>query len=455
MHIHPNPCTGAAPEPSCITAQYRAHFRRATEGAGEPAAVLPVTGAQRRFLLARRLVPSGQPDVVPLFFAFPRASIDLDRLRAAVGYLAAVHPALRARPGVLRGTPVQRLTSPDTEVRQVLPRPGESGADALRRTLLGWSAKGPPLRCYLTDGPAMGEPTEILALALDHIACDEQSLGRISEALGAAYRDGLGPGDARGSQVVEETAKYREAVHLQLDAEERASTRHALAYWARRLASPRTDGPAPQEARRRAVARPPRPTGAAVVRLPAGAADGRAMIFPVLLAACAGVARSVRGTDPHGADRVLLLGYPWGGRPAAASPVLGCFLNTVVHPAVPDGGADTWWSDLDHADTPFDEVVRVARAAGVSWSGALDGLLTFEDLHRRPPLELGGVVGREIHIDGRPLQAPFAVSVSYGTELLVRMAWDRDAVPDARAEDAFDGLTRALRDGLNAAAAAG
>ncbi|MFH8553931.1 condensation domain-containing protein [Streptomyces celluloflavus] len=459
MHTH-HPGIGTdtrtAPAAASITAQYRARYRRAAEGAGEPADLLPVTGAQRRFLLARRLAPGGRPDVVPLFFAFPRAAVDLDRLRAAAGYLAAVHPALRARPGVLRGTPVQRLAAPEAQVSRVRPRPGESGADALRRALAAWSAEGPPLRCFLADDPAAGEPTELLALALDHVACDEQSLGRLSADLGVAYRDRLGPGDAPAALVAEEAAGYREAVHQQLAAEERASTPRSLAYWAQRLAAARPDGAAAQDAGAApSGAQPPRPTGAAQVRLPAGAHDGRAMVFPVLLDACAGIARALHGTDPYGMERVPLLGYPWGGRPAAAPPVLGCFLNTVVHPALPGAGADAWWDDLDHADTPFDEVVRAARTAGAAWSGALDGLLTFEDLHRRPPLALGDAAGREIHVDGRPLQAPFAVSVSYGTELLVRMAWDRDAVSDARAEDAFAGLTRLLRDRLNAAAAAG
>ncbi len=118
-----------------------------------------------------------------------------------------------------------------------------------------------------------------------------------------------------------------------------------------------------------------------------------------------------------------------------------------MHPAFacgPDDLTTTWWDDLDHADTPFDEVVRAARTAAVPWTGQLDGLLTFEDLHRRPPLELDGVAGREVHIDGRPLQAPFAVSVSYGADLLVRLAWDRDAFPDGLAHDAFAALTAEL-----------
>ncbi|GCD47806.1 non-ribosomal peptide synthetase [Streptomyces paromomycinus] len=460
--------TGAPRAAGNITEQYLARYEKAAAGVSDPAALLPVTGAQRRFLLARRLAPGGRPDVVPLFFAFPRGTIDLERLRAAAGHLAATHPALRTRPDVLRGAPVQRLGAPEAQVNRVTPRPGESAAAALRRTLLAWSAEGPPLRLFLadaeadTDAEADGSgthtdgttgPVEILALALDHAVCDEQSLGRISADLGEAYGHGLGPGDVPQDRAAVEVAGYREAVRLQLDAEKRASGPDALAYWARRIA-PALAGSGAHAALGQSAARQtsapaaPRPTGALQARLPVRGGDGRATAFPVLLGACGSVARALAEAGAPG--RTPLLGYPWGGRPAAAPPVLGCFLNTVVHPAFaggPDDLTTTWWDDLDHADTPFDEVVRAARTATVPWTGQLDGLLTFEDLHRRPPLELDGVAGREVHIDGRPLQAPFAVSVSYGTDLLVRLAWDRDAFPDGLARDAFAALTAELSGG--------
>ncbi|KOG88711.1 non-ribosomal peptide synthetase, partial [Streptomyces varsoviensis] len=171
---------------------------------------------------------------------------------------------------------------------------------------------------------------------------------------------------------------------------------------------------------------------------------------PDLLGACAAAARALYGEGTHP------LGYPWGGRPAAARPVLGCFLNTVVFPATaaatgPDAHAATataWWDDLDRADTPFDEVVRAARTAGAPWSGRLAGLLTVEDARHAPALRLGGVTGREVYVDGRPVRAPFAVSVSQGADLLVRMAWDRSALDDNVAEDAFGELTAALRAAL-------
>ncbi|MFK8844805.1 non-ribosomal peptide synthetase [Streptomyces sp. Ac-502] len=472
--------TGARRATVNITEQYLARYEKAAAGVSDPATLLPVTGAQRRFLLARRLAPGGRPDVVPLFFAFPRGTIDLERLRAAAGHLAAAHPALRTRSDVLRGAPVQRLGTPEAQVNRVTPRPGESAAAALRRTLLAWSAEGPPLRLFLadadgssgarTDSGAGGDraadahadtdsstgPVEILALALDHAVCDEQSLGRISADLGEAYGHGLGPGDVPQDRAAVEVAGYREAVRLQLDAEKRASGPDALAYWARRIAPALADSdasaapgqPAARQASAPAAPAAPRPTGALQARLPVRSGDGRSTAFPVLLGACGSVARSLGEAKAPG--RTPLLGYPWGGRPAAAPPVLGCFLNTVVHPAFacgPDDLTTTWWDDLDHADTPFDEVVRAARTATVPWTGRLDGLLTFEDLHRRPPLELDGVAGREVHIDGRPLQAPFAVSVSYGSDLLVRLAWDRDAFPDGLVRDAFTALTAELSGG--------
>lgn len=452
---------------SSITTQYLDRYRRAVESAGDPAGLLPVTGAQRRFVLARRLTPGGRPDVVPLFFAFPRGTVDLARLHRAAGHLAARHPALRARTEVLRATPVQRLGAPDALVERVAVRPGESAADALRRALAEWTPEGPPLRLFLAEaskdraakggcsaeGDGGGEdasshgPTELLAVALDHAVCDEQSLGRITEDLTEAYRCGLGPADVPPGPAAEEAAGYLDAVHLQLAAEQRASAPRSLAYWARRLASVRTD--APRAAQPHAstpatgAATGAHPTGAARVSLPIAAGDSRATAFPVLLGAATTAVRALHGPGP-----VPLLAYPWGGRPAAAPPVLGCFLNTVVHPAL-DGGPDEvttrWWDDLDHADTPFDEVVHAARAASSPWSGGLDAILTFEDLHRRPPLALGGVEGREVHVEGRPLKVPFAVSVSYGSDLLVRAAWSRSACSDARAEEAFAALVGELR----------
>ncbi|MFI6447188.1 condensation domain-containing protein [Kitasatospora sp. NPDC050543] len=433
-----------------ITAAYLARYRSVVETAGGSAQLLPLTGAQRRFLLVRRLDPQGRPDVVPLFFAFPRGTVDVPRLRRAATDLARRHPALRGTVASLRGAPVLRLGTPSAEVTEIPVAPGESAEDALRRELLAWAPAGPPLRLLLAAGPDARE--ELLAVALDHAACDEQSLGIVTAGLSEAYEEDAGAGRETDEGGV---AAYREAVERQLAAETAASTAGAHAHWAGRLgrlagadAGPATAASAPTAA---ATAAAPAVTGMLSHRLPAASAAARGAVFPALLDAVSAAAQELLGPG-----RPLALGYPWGGRPAGAPPALGCFLNTLVHPATTgcsdlDDLSAAWWDDLDHADTPFDEVVHAARSAGASWTGALDGLLTFEDLHRRPPLVLGGTPGRETHLAGRPLAAPFAVSASHGEDLLVRLAWDRGRCPEAAAVDAFDALLGTMRRHLGGA----
>ncbi|MEU8587316.1 condensation domain-containing protein [Streptomyces sp. NPDC048664] len=418
-----------------ITSQYLARYRRLTDG-DDHGPLLPVTGAQRRFVLVRSLDPSGRPDVVPMFHAFPHGTVDLDRLRAAARSLAARHTALRARPAVVRGAPVLRVGEPDVAVTRLESAPGEPPADTLRRALASWDPRGPVLRLLLVRDEERRE--EILCVALDHAVCDGRSLARIVDELGAAYTGGAAatePGDPDA-----ETAAYRDAVLLQLAAEERAEAPEAAAYWAHRLRGVHVQAPPPRPARVPAGALP---SGSAQALI-AAPEDG--VPFPHLLDACRSAARAL-----YGPGQVIPLGYPWGGRPSGAEPVLGCFLNTVVFPAdtghVPDPRetADAWWDDLDRADVPFDAVVTAVRAAGSGWTGGLDGLLTVDDDSRRPPLALAGVQGREVHVDGRPVRAPFAVSVTQGARIGLRMVWDRAVLDDDTAHRAFDALTQALR----------
>ncbi|MFF1373171.1 condensation domain-containing protein [Streptomyces virginiae] len=425
-----------------ITSQYLARYRRLTGDRSDT--VLPVTGAQRRFLLVRSMDPSGRPDLVPMFFAFPYGTVDPERLRAAASRLAARHTALRSRPAVVRGTPVLRVADPDVDLARPALLPGESAADALRRALDSWDGQGSPLRLFLVRDEEHEE--EILAVALDHAVCDGRSLARIVDELGAAYsEEAIGSPVAPGETDAELTA-YRDAVLSQLAAEEKAETPEAAAYWAGRLRALRAHAPARGPAR---VPEGARPSGAAQARLPAH--DG-GVSFPALLDACRSAAREL-----YGPGRTVPLGYPWGGRPPGAEPVIGCFLNTLVFPADtgqaegPGSGtdqealADAWWDDLDRADVPFDAVVTAARAAGSAWTGGLDGLLTVDDDSRRPPLVLAGVEGREVHVDGRPVRGPFAVSVTQGAEIRLRMVWDRAVLDDESAHRAFDALTHALR----------
>ncbi|MGW2414917.1 non-ribosomal peptide synthetase [Streptomyces tubercidicus] len=422
-----------------ITSQYLARFRRLDAGDGTPV-LLPVTGAQRRFALVRAMDPAGRPDLVPMFFAFPRGTVDPVRLTAAANRLAARHPVLRARPTVLRGAPVLRLEPPQVPVIQEVCAPGEDAAAVLRRAMGRWAPDGSPLRLFLVpDGPEGTE--EVLAVVLDHSVCDGQSLARIVEELGTGYDAGPGADGPSPAEVAAELDAYRDAVLRQLDAEERAGAPEAMAYWGERLRTVREQAPA---ARPEPLSPGAPPSGSAALRIPAPSGGAP---FPELLNACRAAAAVL-----YGAGHVVPLGYPWGGRPAGAAPVVGCFLNTVVFPTAtgdePDAAATAaaWWDDLDHAATPFDAVVHAARAAGSGWRGGLDGMLTVDDARRQPPLRLGGVTGREIHVDGRAVRGPFAVSVTQGPELRLRMVWDRAVLADGTAEHAFTALADSLRD---------
>ncbi|MFD5465089.1 non-ribosomal peptide synthetase [Kitasatospora sp. NPDC127059] len=411
-----------------ITAAYLARYRSAA--ADSPVELLPLTGAQRRFLITRRLAPLTRSDVAPLFFAYPGGTLDLARLGRAAASVAAGHPALCGAFAIVRGTPVLRTGGPSVEVARIPVAPGGSTHAVLREALLDWPVDGPALRLLVAREPDGGE--ELLALALDHAACDEQSLGVLVGELTEAYRRDEEPAPGPAAQAV---ADFREAVELQLAAEESAAGPAAQAHWGRRLGGMVGAGGGAATV-----------TGMLTERLPAVEAAARSAVFPALLDAVGAAARRL-----HRADGPLALGYPWGGRPPGAPAALGCFLNTLVH-AVPTQPAtdlealcDDWWDDLDHAGTPFDEVVRAARIAGSPWSGALDAMLTFEDLQRRPALVLGGVPGREVHLAGRPLAAPMAVSASHGDELTVRLAWDSERFPAADAEAAFADLLAVLR----------
>ncbi|MFJ9444368.1 non-ribosomal peptide synthetase [Kitasatospora sp. NPDC101235] len=425
-----------------ITAAYLARYRSAA--AESPVELHPLTGAQRRFLITRRLAPQSRTDVVPLFFAYPRGTLDPERLARAAAAVAAHHPALCGGFATVRGTPVLRTGGPSAEAARIAVAPGGTARAALREALLDWPADGPALRLLVAADPDGDE--ELLALALDHAACDEQSLGVLTAELSAAYEQDEAPADGPSPQAL---ADYRQAVELQLAAEDAAGGPAAQAHWGRRLGGLTGAGGGAATS-----------TGMLTERLPAAGGAARGAVFPALLDAAGSALHRLHRTSespgPEAGGGPLALGYPWGGRPAGAPAALGCFLNTLVHPATSDPAADldaladAWWDDLDQAATPFDEVVRAARTAGAAWSGALDALLTLEDLHRRPPLVLGGTSGRETHLDGRPLAAPLAVSASHGDDLLIRLAWDRDRFPEADARAAFGELLAVLRHHLHA-----
>ncbi|MEU3574537.1 hypothetical protein AB0E96_39955, partial [Kitasatospora sp. NPDC036755] len=210
-----------------ITAAYLARYRSAA--AESPVELLPLTGAQRRFLITRRLTPQSRSDVVPMFFAFPRGTLDLDRLARAATAVAAHHPALCGGFATVRGTPVLRSGGPSAEAARIAVAAGGTVRAALLDALLDWPADGPALRLLLAADQDGDE--ELLAVALDHAACDEQSLGVLTAELSAAYEQDERPEDGPAPRAL---ADYRHAVELQLAAEDAAGGPAAQAHWGAR-----------------------------------------------------------------------------------------------------------------------------------------------------------------------------------------------------------------------------
>ncbi|HEX6359952.1 hypothetical protein [Actinophytocola sp.] len=421
--------------PRSITETYLAQYRAVIAQSDDSAALFPLTGAQRRFLLTSDLGPGRCPDIVPLFFTFPKGTVDVARLRSAALRFASRHTALRGSVTVVRGTPALRLGPPSVEVREV--SAGTTVRNAVRAELGSWRAGGPVLRLLLARGP--DEEDELLAIVLDHVVCDERALGIVTAGLTEAYTE-----DIPHRTAPEDAAAYRDAVTRQLAAEEEASRPAHLDYWATRLSVLTNQDPVHPGA-----TSPPddaADNGMLSHRLPAP--EGmRGSVFPVLLDAVSVVLRKGAG--------VPALGYTWGGRPPGTPEILGCFLNTVVHPVREQAvsleeTAAMWWDDLEHADTPYDEVLRAVRREGASWSGSLDGFVVFEDLGRRPPLTLGGTPGREVHLTTpRRYAAPLAVAFSLGEDLLVRVVWDRGRLADDDARAAGTVLLHTLRHHLD------
>ncbi|MFE2945059.1 non-ribosomal peptide synthetase [Streptomyces sp. NPDC059255] len=445
-----------------ITESYLTRYRAVTHAASDPATVFPLSGAQRRFLLSRNLDPLRRPDIVPLFFHFPQGAVDVPRLRRAAIDFAGLHTVLCGRVGLLKGTPVLRADGPSVEVRRVPVAPGGTAREAVRRELRDWDPRGPSVRLLLARG--QDEEHELLALALDHLVCDEQSLGSAVAGLSEAY--GRAEHDSAPWTGARDGVAYREVVESQLATEREASQEGALGYWGRRLSgliSPEAAAPADPGSPGPAGSAGPSPAGRdddeglekgmLTHRLPAVPPRSRGSLFPALLSAVSAALHARPGGSPGNgghAGRPMALGYPWGGRPAGAPEVMGCFINTLVHPASAEAThlADVtaaWWDDLDHAGTPYDEVVRAARLAGGTWPGTLHAILTYENLGRRPSLSLAGVTGQETHL-AVPLRyaAPIGIAASHGEDLLIRLVWERDRLPVDHAREAFRVLLHTL-----------
>ncbi|MFF3909859.1 condensation domain-containing protein [Streptomyces sp. NPDC001848] len=401
-----------------ITGTYLKHYSNVHNGADE---LMPLTGAQRRFHHTRSADPHDRVRILPVFLEFPPGLLSTHRLEQATRSVLLRHPALRGAADTVGGVPVLRIGPVPSGpiVREIV----ASDDAAVWAALDDWPAGRGSLRVLL----ARDDRRDLLAIGFDHLVCDGESTGLVLDDLMSGYQSGVREPD---SLAAAELRRYREVVERQLEKEHAASGPEALAHWTSRVrdAGPGLWGRDAGEPGGRVSSAWQR------VALPGSATDRP---FPVLLAACHTALARTPGTAP--------VAYTWGGHDEAG--VVGCFINTVLANPQGDGVRESWWDDLEFVDTPFDEVVRAARACHASWTGHLDLVLTLIDRTRRPAPVLDGVPARFRYPPGNRMEEPVIVTAVHDRgELSLRIDHDPTIVPGAAATGIADVLRASFVD---------
>ncbi|GGN29595.1 hypothetical protein GCM10011609_86750 [Lentzea pudingi] len=343
-------------------AAIEAHGRAAAErvdkitGAGEFEAS-PLSRAQQRFWMAEQAAPGSCDNLIVLAWLV-RGRLDVDRLASAWRAVVDLHPVLRTVYPWEDEFPVQRLLTPDAArcVLDVVEAPVGLPVEmvAERVTADWWNNRfdletESPVRARLA---VVDDDTHLLCVQLHHIAFDGWSERVLMADLRAAYA-----GTPRQPRILT-YADYGKWERDQLGEWARAD----VPFWRRVLAYPlKPFLPAPAQvgqeiARHERVLRIP-PTG---VQGAIGAARGLATAALVTAAGRA-LAKTFGIAD-------VCVGTASTGRFAPETDeLIGYFVNPL--PLVlagagdrsPDMVADDLLSAMDHARTPFDEVVRVLR----------------------------------------------------------------------------------------------
>lgn len=332
---------------------------------------LPLSSAQLAFGLdAQR---SGRRGTVTMMFRTPSARLLAEDVRQVLDSVLLRNPALSYRIRFSRGAAYQEWHPAECDVAELRALDAEAVAESVTSTVEEFEAS--------LDGASMAarlirSPTgDHLLLVLDHALVDEHSMLLIKRQLAAPSA----PDEHR-------MERYRNAVLDRTKSEEAAIDGPGIKFWAERLAS---------------AGEFPRPPARATRVIPVETFPGvavphgfRGSLFPYVLHSIHRALRDVAEPAP------TTVGYPWGGRNAAYTDVVGCFMNTVVSldtpgsPRAPDPAGDfvrSWYRELDHADVPFTAVT----ALGSAFSGAVSAMLSYT--HAGPPtVDVAGVPAVEV-----------------------------------------------------------
>jgi amino acid adenylation domain-containing protein len=315
-------------------------------------------------------------------------------LRAAVNHVVGRHPALRTAFPDHDGVPVRAVLPPDKidlELDLV-----DVGEGRLFEALGAYAAqpfevsKAPLLRA----GHFVGAGGDVVCVVVHHLVFDATSEGVLVRELAALY-EAFARGDATPAVLQGEVASYAEP----------PARPASLTYWRSNLSN--VDRSA--LALRNAQPEPDEPTFAGARRSRALSAHAHAGLGRL--------ARDLRVTDNmvalaafclllarHGAGPDLVVGFPVDVRTPATRDRIGYHVNvlalrvtvdvSVGFDALVASTRDALLAALEHADTPFDEVMPELDRSGAGWRTPL-----FRHMFNfRPP------VAGDLHVDGEPAQ---------------------------------------------------
>ncbi|SCD78161.1 natural product biosynthesis luciferase-like monooxygenase domain-containing protein, partial [Streptomyces sp. Termitarium-T10T-6] len=357
-------------------------------GAEQLRAGLPRLDALRRRHRERR--PAATPQDAPLSSGQERIWF-LERLlpgRTAYNEVKAIRLHGPLDTGALHGA-VRRLVDRHAGLRTVFRAAGDSAVQVVRDTLEpdfavvdGVRGDGRTVRDVLTEesdrrydlenGPLFttrvvrtGDDEHVLVMAFHHIVVDAASATILCRDLSALYRSEL---DGTGAGLPEPDWSYADYAREQREAAAGPRARQDLAHWLRVLDGDLpvldlpTDRPRPavMSSRGRAVFHAL--DAGLSDRLRRLGRDRRATVFMTLVAGWAAMLHRVTGQDD------IVIGVPVSDRPRRADELVGFFVNTVALRVdlTGDPGFTTLLDRVravaldayDHAETPFEDVVR-------------------------------------------------------------------------------------------------
>ena len=343
---------------------------RAGPAADEEVFVFPASFAQQRFWMLEQLEPGGAAYTIPIALRL-EGPFDVPAFSAALAAVVERHEALRTVFEAQDGEPVQvvlpRLSVPVpvTDIGQLAAEEQEARVRAAAAAEANGAfdlEHGPLIRAAVLR---LGATTHVLLVTLHHIVADGWSVGVLFSELGRLYGERIGGARAELAPLPLQYADY--ALWQRRTLEGPALDGH-LEHWrsvlagrlpALELPADRPRPPIQTYAGGRVATIIPPATAEAVHDL---AARSGATPFMTYLAAYQLLLHRHSGQDD------ILVGSPIAGRTRSeVEPLIGLFINTLVHRA--DFSADPSFSALlartrdaataayAHQDLPFERLV--------------------------------------------------------------------------------------------------